>query len=242
LFVGNISRNARAEEVEKEFKNFGPCKLKFKGSYAFIEYDEERDAEDAVRAIQNKSIGGRELNIEWSKNSGRYDASRSSKRRKRSISPRRKDIRDERCYKCGHRGHFAYDCRDSKRKSHRNRSRSRSRSRKHKKRSDSRHRNRSNSRSDRKKHKKRSVSSKSSSKSNKSSSPKKEDKSPVRGSKSADKKDIIENNITPLRSSSVKIEEKEIKNEVQMKDEKNEKLINEIIDNIHEIKKITTKM
>ena len=139
LFVGNISRNARAEDIEKEFKNFGYCRLKFKGSYAFIEYDEERDAEDAIRAIQNKSIGGRDLNIEWSKNSGRFDPSNSKRMKTRSKSPRRRDIKEERCYKCGHRGHFAYDCRDHKRKSHRNHSRSRSRSRKHRKRSNSRY-------------------------------------------------------------------------------------------------------
>ena len=128
LFVGNISRNARAEDIEKEFKNFGPCRLKFKGSYAFIEYEEERDAEEAIRSIHNKSIGGRELNIEWSKNSGRFDPSNSKRRKGRSKSPRRRDMKEERCY----------DCRDSRRKSHKHNSRSRSRSRKHRRRSDSR--------------------------------------------------------------------------------------------------------
>ena len=142
LFVGNISRNARAEDIEKEFKSFGPCRLKFKGSYAFIEYEDERDGEQAIRSIQNKSIAGRELNIEWSKNSGRYDPSKSRKKRGRSRSPRRRDIKDEKCFKCGHRGHFAYDCRDNRRKTHRSRhsrSHSRSRSRKYRKRSESRY-------------------------------------------------------------------------------------------------------
>ena len=138
LFVGNISRNARAEDIEKEFKNFGACRVKFKGSYAFIEYDVEREAEDAIRSMHNKSIDGRDLNIEWSKNSGRFDPSHSKKRKGRSNSPRRKDMKEERCYKCGHRGHFAFNCLDYKRKSHRHHSRSRSRSRKHRKRSDSR--------------------------------------------------------------------------------------------------------
>ena len=139
LFVGNISRNARAEEIEKEFKKFGPCKMKFKGSYAFIEYDDLHDGESAISSIQSKSIAGRELNIEWSKNSGRFDPAKTKRKRGRSRSPRRRDIREERCYKCGHRGHFAYDCRDKVRRRHRSsRSDSRSRSRKNRRKSGSR--------------------------------------------------------------------------------------------------------
>ena len=141
LFVGNISRNARGEDIEKEFQKIGSCRIKLKGSYAFIVYDEERNAEEAIRSIQNKSIGGRELNIEWSKNSGRFESSNSKRMKTNSRSPRRRNIEDERCYKCGHHGHFAYDCRDrdTRKKRHRHRSRSRSRSKKHKKRSDTKY-------------------------------------------------------------------------------------------------------
>ena len=129
LFVGNISRSARTEDVEKDFKKYGYCRIKFKGSYAFIEFESEKDGEEAIKNLQNKMIGGRELNIEWSKKSGRYD---SSKRKRKSTSPRRKDIKDQKCFKCGHRGHFSYDCRDgsSRRRSRRSRSDSRHRHRK----------------------------------------------------------------------------------------------------------------
>jgi len=224
--VGNISRNARSEDVEKEFKNHGPCRLKFKGSFAFIEYDEERDAEDALKSLQNKSIGGREINIEWSKNSGRFDPAKSKRRRKRSSSPKKRDIRDERCYKCGHRGHFAYDCREYSSRRHRH-SKSRSRSRKHRKRSDSRKRHRSrSSRSpdDRKKRteKKRSPSkSKSKSKSGSSpsrSSPKRVDKSPVRDLPSE------ENNIKTIKKDSPSNERKK---DVKMEESK-DRIIEEI--------------
>ena len=49
LFVGNISKNVRKSDVVDEFEKFGKCDIAFKGgSFAFIEYDNERDAEDAM--------------------------------------------------------------------------------------------------------------------------------------------------------------------------------------------------
>ena len=71
LFVGNISRSARTEDIEKDFKKYGHCRIKFKGSYAFIEFESEKDGEDAIKNLQSKMVGGRELNIEWSKKSGK---------------------------------------------------------------------------------------------------------------------------------------------------------------------------
>ncbi len=84
LFVGNISKNVRKSDVIDEFEKFGKCDISFKGgSFAFIEYDNERDAEDAMEDLQAKDMGGLKLNIEWSKKSGRYDA-KNSKRPPRS--------------------------------------------------------------------------------------------------------------------------------------------------------------
>lgn len=85
LFVGNISRNVRTRDLEEEFDRFGPCAVIHKvsnnrkmnliilqGSYAFIEFDDERDGEDAVSELQDKNLGGLKINIEWSKRSGKY--------------------------------------------------------------------------------------------------------------------------------------------------------------------------
>ena len=141
LFVGNISRDAKSSDIEKEFRKYGHCTLKFKGSYAFIEYDDEKDAEEAIKKLNKTKIENRELNIEWSKKSGKFDPKTSRSGRKHSSSPRRRDIRDEKCYRCGHRGHYSYECRErddrNRRSSRYSRSRSRSNSR-----SRSRHRDR----------------------------------------------------------------------------------------------------
>jgi RNA recognition motif-containing protein len=39
------------------------CKILTKGSYAFIEFEDERDAEDAMNELQDKNMGGLRINI-----------------------------------------------------------------------------------------------------------------------------------------------------------------------------------
>ena len=64
LFVGNISKNVRRADVMDEFEKYGKCEISFKGgSFAFVEYDNERDAEDAMEEMQAKDMGGLKLNI-----------------------------------------------------------------------------------------------------------------------------------------------------------------------------------
>lgn len=87
LFVGNISRSIRAEDLEEEFDKIGPCTVNFKvncfshvqGSFAFIEFKEEKDAEDAITELNNKNLGGSKIAIEWSKKSGRFDPKQSTR-------------------------------------------------------------------------------------------------------------------------------------------------------------------
>jgi len=67
LFVGNISRDVRSEDLHDEFDVYGKCVVNFKvrksfnnsqGSFAFVEFDNERDAEDALNNLNNKEIRG----------------------------------------------------------------------------------------------------------------------------------------------------------------------------------------
>jgi RNA recognition motif-containing protein len=106
LFVGNISRSVTSNDLEKEFGSFGPVKINYKGSYSFAEFDHEKDAEDALESLQAKDMGGRRINIEWSKKSRKFDDSKN--RRRRSVS---RGKGDDKCFNCGIRGHYSRDCR-----------------------------------------------------------------------------------------------------------------------------------
>ena len=80
LFIGNISRNVGASEFEHEFERMGPCTVNFKGSFAFVEFKEERDAEEAINTLNSKDIGGQKIAVEWSRKSGRFDPKNAKER------------------------------------------------------------------------------------------------------------------------------------------------------------------
>jgi len=42
-----------------------------------VEFDDEKDAEEAMMDLQGKNMGGLQITIEWSKKSGHYDANSS---------------------------------------------------------------------------------------------------------------------------------------------------------------------
>lgn len=107
LFVGNISRSVTQSDIESTFKEFGACTVNFKGSFAFVEFDDQKEGDEAFEALQNKQLGGRPINLEWSKKSKKFDSSKHDRRRRKDDSPKRSEGR---CYNCGSKGHFLRDC------------------------------------------------------------------------------------------------------------------------------------
>jgi arginine/serine-rich splicing factor 7 len=81
LFVGNVSKYISQKDLEHEFGSFGKCRVNHRGSYAFVEFEDERDAEDAKMVLNNKNLGGLNVNIEWSKRSGNYNPRESIRNR-----------------------------------------------------------------------------------------------------------------------------------------------------------------
>lgn len=67
LFAGNVSHRASIEDIRAFFSKFGPCNVDVKRGYAFIDYEDERDAEDARSETNGKDFYGMKLNVEWSK-------------------------------------------------------------------------------------------------------------------------------------------------------------------------------
>ncbi|KAK7164749.1 hypothetical protein R3I94_003210 [Phoxinus phoxinus] len=126
VYVGDLGNGAAKGELERAFSYYGPLRSVWVArnppGFAFVEYEDARDAEDAVKGMDGKVLCGARVRVELS--TGMSRKSRYGRPSRRQFDP------NDRCYQCGESGHYAYDCyRFSKRRSRRSRSTSRSRSR-----------------------------------------------------------------------------------------------------------------
>lgn len=140
VYVGDLGNGAAKGELERAFSYYGPLRTVWVArnppGFAFVEYEDARDAEDAVKGMDGKVLCGSRIRVELS--TGLSRKSRYGRPGRRSFDP------NDRCYQCGDRGHYAYDCYRSR--GSRSRSRSRSRGRRYRSRSRSRSGERSESR------------------------------------------------------------------------------------------------
>ncbi|KAF7652580.1 hypothetical protein LDENG_00095160 [Lucifuga dentata] len=107
VYVGNLGTGAGKGELERAFGYYGPLRTVWIArnppGFAFVEFEDPRDAEDAVRGLDGKMICGSRVRVELSTGMlrrSRYDRPPT----RRPFDP------SDKCYECGEKGHYAYDC------------------------------------------------------------------------------------------------------------------------------------
>ncbi|XP_060947923.1 serine/arginine-rich splicing factor 7-like [Limanda limanda] len=123
VYVGDLGNGAAKGELERAFSYYGPLRSVWVArnppGFAFVEFEDPRDAEDAVKGMDGKLLCGSRVRVELSTGLFRKGRGRPSRRQ---FDPA------DRCYQCGDRGHYAYDCYRFSKRGRRSRSRSHSRS------------------------------------------------------------------------------------------------------------------
>lgn len=108
VYVGDLGSGATKQELEDAFSYYGSLRnvwvARNPPGFAFVEFEDARDAEDAIRGLDGRTICGRRARVEPS--NGRRLRDRSYFRRGigRLFHP------EDRCYECGERGHYARNC------------------------------------------------------------------------------------------------------------------------------------
>lgn len=108
VYVGDLGSNATKQELEDAFSYYGALRnvwvARNPPGFAFVEFEDARDAEDAIRGLDGRTICGRPARVELSNGKRLRDRGSSRRAAGRPFHP------EDRCYECGERGHYARDC------------------------------------------------------------------------------------------------------------------------------------
>ena len=65
IFMGRLSYSVRESDIQRFFKDFGHLRdINLKTGYGFVEFDDARDAEDAVHELNGQKLCGERVTIE----------------------------------------------------------------------------------------------------------------------------------------------------------------------------------
>ncbi|KAF9668905.1 hypothetical protein SADUNF_Sadunf14G0052100 [Salix dunnii] len=90
IFCGNLDYDARQSDLERLFRRYGRIdRVDMKSGFAFVYMEDERDAEDAIRRLDQAEFGrkGRRLRVEWTKQERESRRSPGSRRSSTNLTP-----------------------------------------------------------------------------------------------------------------------------------------------------------
>lgn len=74
VYIGRLSSYARERDIERFFKGYGRLKdIMLKNGYGFIEFEDYRDADDAVYELNGKDLCGERVIVEHARGAPRGD-------------------------------------------------------------------------------------------------------------------------------------------------------------------------
>lgn len=101
IYVGNLNEKVSKREVELEFETFGPLRdvwvARNPPGFAFVVFEDKRDAEDAIKDMDERYVFGCKIRVEMARG-----PTRGGRAARLGLT--------EKCYECQRVGHFARDC------------------------------------------------------------------------------------------------------------------------------------
>merc|ERR1711904_692100 len=102
IFATKLPRDTTRDDLKDMFRKFGKIReVTLKRGYAFVEFYDRHDADDAIDRMNGEKVDGNRLVVERA-------GERKSRRSSRGPQP------NDKCFNCGSRGHWANECKRSR--------------------------------------------------------------------------------------------------------------------------------